>query len=130
MLQTKIDHMRRWNPEKIFVLFAAILLIGIFCFYLYRASLLEKNGVYVIGKVTDIENVENGYNVSISYFFNSKKYKYVYKMLPATKDTHVFLLIAKDSPKICSLITKSHVPSCLIHGRYFDSSWNYIPTCQ
>jgi hypothetical protein len=120
----------RKTITKIFIATTVVVIVSIFLFYQYRAFELKKNGVYIIGKVISVMNVENGYTATISYSFRNKKYSTVQKTLPAINDNFVFLLISEEQPSMCSLIKNSKVPLCLINRGYFDSCWSRIPGCQ
>jgi hypothetical protein len=120
----------RSQVEKLFIIGAIIAIGGIFIFYYYRSSELKKNGVYVIGKVIGIKNVENGYIATISYRFGKKKYRTYQKTLPSIQEKFVYLLIASNRPKLCSLLKKPWVPQCVLAGKFMDSSWATIPICE
>ena len=115
--------------EWIIAAVTALVLVGIFVFYKYRKRLLKNDGVFVIGEVKKVKEVENGYNATIVYRFKNKEYTTGQKTLPAINQDLVFLMISQSKPTICSLIQGSKVPPCLRRGDYFDSSWKAVPIC-
>jgi hypothetical protein len=106
----------------IFIIFAAI--------YFYRQRVLEKDGVFVVGRIIEIKNVENGYNHSIKYVLNMSEFWYNYKAITPIRDSLVFLNISMKHPGICRVIANVRVPRCFYPMSYSDSCWSKIPYCS
>jgi hypothetical protein len=118
--------------EVVFIGITIFVLAGIAIFYFYRKSRLKKEGVYVLGKLINVKELENGYTLYITYRVGDQEYKYSYKTLPRPheEDSMFFVLASKSKPRICKLLIDTKVPKCFYDRKFLDSVWNQIPYCS
>jgi hypothetical protein len=119
------------NKSKVTISIILLLLITIFSNRLYEIYLLNKNGVYVLGKLHSTSSGgDQGSLYEFKYVFKGKAYyKWVsWPLLKSIqKDSLMFFKILPNRPQVSKELKKSHVPKCFEFENIPKEGWQAIP---
>ena len=117
--------------EKIVIVI--LILAGLILFLMQKRKnyLLEKKGVFVIGKLhSSSSEGEISWVYKYEYFFNGQTY---YKQFTGPLDTKIrndsllFFNILPDDPEVCKQLTSTRVPKCLTIRDVPKTGWLSLP---
>ena len=122
--------------EKIFLIYLAVFLLGLFLFIQFRNSRLEKDGRFTLGIVEEVASSKSGKIYFVHYFFKGQSYKisfsdvghqfYVNQLL--------FIKIDNNSPKLFDVLSylETTVPVCFKISNAPANGWKTLPkdTCD
>jgi 5-hydroxyisourate hydrolase-like protein (transthyretin family) len=120
------------------IIFVTILLASLALFINNRneLQLLEKNGVYVLGKLYSASaEGETSWVYKFQFSFHTRSYfkSYNGKISAETKkDSLIFFKILPENPAVCRQLQDIHVPDCLTLYSVPESGWKELPkdTCR
>ncbi len=115
-----------------------IILSSIYLFVINRTEkkLLNKNGVYILGKLDSSYFAGGtGWRYKYKYVFNKKIfYRSFSGPLPSeTKnDSSMFFIILPNNPEVCRQIADVRVPKCITLVSMPKEGWKELPndTCR
>ena len=79
--------------DKIVIICVLVVFAGIAILHFYREGQLNKDGIFVVGRVTRTVEDDNGYGLTIVYEYKDNSYQFHYKALPWSNDSLVFVHI-------------------------------------
>lgn len=95
----------------------------------YYSSRLDRDGVYILGKVTKWERAKNGTHYEIVYVFNDVSYSSGFLATGSILDigSKIFIRIVPENPKIHELLYRTRVPDCLTLSKVPTGGWRALP---
>jgi hypothetical protein len=99
---------------------------------LYQDSNIQRNGVYVLGKVMSSSfGGDAGWANRIAYSYGNSIYEfYCTGGIEKNSDSLVFLHLNTRAPRQVRLVEGELVPSCLSYKKHSNNSWQSIPVCE
>jgi hypothetical protein len=113
------------------ILFSAI---GIIISYetilsIYSNYVVKKNGVYILGYVTEVSESKNGQIYDYEYSFKGKIFKVTFSDVghKFKKGSLILIGIDQNHPKIFNAFYDTKVPECLTLSKVPDDGWKKLP---
>ena len=117
------------KPEKIFSTIS-LLVILLLCVYGYwRTKKINENYFYIIAKVYEIVDTENGNLYRFVYTVKNVRYSEGYKGTLLLKDSLFVLKVSAANPTLWS-VAKAIVPDCNEQDSILKKEWTDVPVCQ
>lgn len=115
--------------EKIYSIIIVSILLIMLAYWFWKKSEIDKNPIYVIGKVNKIYDTENGFLYKFTYVFDGKKYNSGIKGLFQLQDSLLILKISKTNPKLWRLANVK-IPDCILNDSSLSKNWEKLPACN
>lgn len=118
--------MRKRN-ERYFILIVIIVSLVLFFYGRYRKYVIDKDYVYVIAKVYNIESNAENINFCFKYLYKKKSYDHCISTLdPTHQDFYIWLKISTSNPNLYEVV-RDRIPEPLIKKVNMDTSWTNLP---
>lgn len=106
-----------------------LIIIGLIIKNVYEANRLNRNSVYVIGKIENVKGASRGRGVYISYQYKGNIFKNYFvtdQIHMKDKGRRFFFKVDTTHPQKFSIQYKAIVPDTLLESPY--NGWDSLPT--
>jgi hypothetical protein len=118
--------------EKVFVITLLGLMAVLLIRKMYVESRIDREGVYVIGKVMESSlGGDAGWSHRILFQSGGVVYRFSFTgSSNSNADSLVFLRMLKESPTYVILVDDVKVPTCFNYNAHKGIQWSKVPQCK
>lgn len=116
------------NSKIVLYSLIGLIIISLIIKNIYEANSIEKNGVYVIGRIDDVKGAYQGRRVYYSYKYQGIIYKNDFvtdQIHMSDKGRRYFLKVDSTCPQKTSIEYKVPIPDTLQESPY--NGWDTLP---
>lgn len=114
--------------KSVFYSVLILIIVGLIIKNIYEANRLNKNGVYVIGKIENVKGASRGRGVNIVYMYKGSLFRNYFvtdQIHMSDKGRRFFLEIDTIKPQKFSIQYNVPVPDSLLESPY--NGWDTLP---